>query len=96
MKRAVRKAISRSREFFGFDPRSVKRMELDWPEALVHLGRCTQVNYSCDKHDEKLREYYHKFEGPVDIFAADAPQGDGREILVLIGNFKITKEGIEG
>lgn len=96
MKKAVKRAIKRSAKFFGFTPRKIERVVIEWPAALVSLGRCSQVNYVSDKFDNKVREYFHKFEDDVQIFAADQAQADGREILVIIGNFEIKPEGIVG
>jgi len=96
MKAAVQRAVRRSKSFWGFTPRKIDRIRLTWPGALVNLGRCSQVNYVSDKYDGELREYFHKFEGNVEIFAADSAQADGREIIVIIGKFKIKPEGIVG
>ena len=94
MRQAVKRAIRRSKSFWGFTPRKVDRIQINWPGALVNLGKCTQVNYESDKYDGELREYFHRFKGNVEIFAADQAQPDGREILVIIGKFGIKPEGI--
>jgi hypothetical protein len=63
---------------------------------LVGIGDAAQINYVSDKFDGEVREYFHKFGPGVEVFAADQPQPDGRELLVIIGKFKIKPEGIVG
>lgn len=93
---ALKRALDLSREFFDLEPRKVKRVDIDWPKALVCLGVCPQVDYISDKFDGKIRHYFHEFEGPCQLFAGDAPQVDGSNILIIHGNFKLKPEGITG
>lgn len=74
----------------------MSQIGLVWPKALVHVGKCSQINYVNDKFDEKLREYFHKFESMPDMFFAEKPQPDGTELIVLKGKFKIEPQGITG
>ena len=74
----------------------IKNVKWEKPKALTHLGECSQVNYINDKFDGKLREYYHEFKNRPQLFASDRPQPDGSEMLLIIGKFKIRKEGITG
>jgi len=89
-------ALQRSADFFGFRPRRLTAISLDWPKALVQVGICTQVNYVNDKHDGKVREYFHKFDKPPLVFFGDKAQEDGSEMIVIVGKFKIKPEGIIG
>jgi len=93
---AVKKAVKISKEFFQFKPRKIKKVKFNSPKALTHLGECSQVNYINDKFDGKFREYFHEFENKPQLFAADRPQPNGSQMLLIIGKFKIKKEGITG
>lgn len=93
---AVRRAIELSKQFYGLAPRHLKTTRLTWPQALIMIGPCAQVDYVSDKFDGKKRRYYHRFEGPCTIYAADKPQSDGTNLLIIRGKFKIKKEGIIG
>lgn len=92
----VEKAVDRSEEFHGFVPRRIKSITIDWPGSLVHLGRCAQVDYISGKFDGEVRRYFHEFGEGVQLFASQGPMRSGKEMLVIIGNFKITEDGIVG
>ena len=93
-KKARRRAIALSRAFHGFDPRRIRRVPIAWPKALVSLGPCVRLEYYSEKFDEKGRIYFHDFELPCEVFAADAPQPDGSNLLIIQGKFQIKPEGI--
>jgi hypothetical protein len=96
--RALRKALAKSEEFFGAEPRWVKKIELEYPRTLVQIGSCPRVDYVSDKWDGKLRLYFHQFDSedmPV-ILAAPEPQPNGDNMILIIGKFKIEAEGIIG
>jgi hypothetical protein len=93
---ARNRAIERSAMFYGMAPRTLKRVFIKWPKALVHIGRLAQVNYVCDKFDGKMREYYHRFGRGCQIYTAERPQPDGTNILIIKGPFKIKPAGITG
>jgi len=95
-RRALDAALELSRRFFGFDPRSVKKITMEVPKALVMLGTCAQVNYLCDKFDGRPREYWHKFEGAAILAATPDKMPNGSRMLVIIGNFEIDEDGIKG
>ncbi len=95
---ALRAALKKSQEFFGFRPRWVKRAKITWPKSLVQIGQCAQIDYISDKFDGKVRRYFHEFEGrelPL-VFAAPEPQPNGDNVLVIVGRFKIESDGIIG
>lgn len=92
----VKRALDRSEEFHGFIPRRVKAVEWNYPRSVVHLGHCAQVDYITDKYDKIVRQYFHEFSGRCDLFAADRPMRSGDEMLIIVGEFKITREGIVG
>ena len=93
---AVNKAMRLSKSFHGFDPRRIKGVDLDWPKALVCLGPCVRLDYYSDKHDGKPRIYFHEFEKPAAVYAAESPQPDGTNLLIIHGHFSIKPEGITG
>lgn len=96
--KALKLALEKSEEFFGFKPRYIKKAKIDWPKSLVQIGAAAQVDYISDKFDGKVRRYFHEFEGedlPL-IFAAPEPQPNGENMLVIVGKFKIESEGIIG
>lgn len=95
-KKALVRAAQRSEKFFQMLPREVRRVNIKMPRALASLGHCSQVNYVNDKFDGKLREYFHQFEGPTEIFVGDSPQPDGSELIIIKGKFRIEAEGITG
>lgn len=98
LSKALKLALRKSEEFFGFKPRWVSKAKMTWPKSLVQLGACAQVDYISDKFDGKTRRYFHEFEGdqlPL-IYAAPAPQPNGDNILIIVGKFKIEADGIIG
>lgn len=94
--KAVRRAISLSRRFYGFEPRRIKRIGWRWPKAVAHIGRCSQINYVSDKFDGKVREYFHEFTHTCQVFAPDKPQPNGDQVLIIRGKFNLRREGIVG
>jgi len=96
LKRIVSKAVKLSRKFYGFDPRKIKSIDVHWPKSLTCLGLCSQVSYVSDKTDGKMREYYHRFDGKVTLFAGVPSQKNGENLLIIKGKFKIQPEGITG
>lgn len=93
---ALDRAVALSKQFHGFDPRRIKKVNIEWPRALMLLGPCVRVDYYSDKFDGKGRIYYHDFEKPAAVYAAESPQPDGTNLLIIHGNFKIKPEGITG
>ena len=95
-KKQLKKAVELSRKFFGFKPRKLKVVELDFPETLVHIGGCPRVDYINDKWTGELVQYYHYFEKDCNVFAFPEPQENGDNVLMIRGKFKITKDGLIG
>lgn len=95
-KRALSRAVKRSEKFYGLRARRARAVDIAWPKALARIGHCSQLNYLSDKFDGKLREYFHKFKKPPEVFVADKPQPDGSELIILKGKFKIKSVGITG
>ncbi len=93
---AVKRAAKLSADFHGAPPRKLKYLDIEWPRALVRLGRCARVDYVSDKFDGKTRQYFHDFEGEASLFTAERPLPGGHSCLVIIGDFKIKPQGITG
>ncbi len=93
-------AVALSRKFFGAPPRYVRRLSVKWPGQLTYLGRAGSVSYVCDKQDGRVREWVHTFNkrGTAVLCAAPAPVGRSpyKNMLVILGNFRVTQNGIEG
>jgi len=92
----LKKAKRLSKRFFGFRPRRVKRVRIEWPKSFLSLGQCAQVNYVNDKWTGKVVEYFHQFEPGTVVLVAASPQPNGDNLLVIKGPFKITEEGLVG
>lgn len=93
---ALDRAVKLSKEFHGFDPRKIHEVKIEWPKALVALGPCVRLDYYSDKFDGKGRIYFHEFEKPAAVYAAESPQPDGTNLLIVHGRFRIKPEGITG
>ena len=93
---ATKKALKLSKKFWGYDPRKLKKINIIWPKALVNIGSAAQINYVSDKHDGQVREYYHEFINPANVYVGEAPQKDGSNLIIIHGNFKIKTDGIVG
>jgi hypothetical protein len=87
-----------SKLFHWFKASRVTHRKWTTPEELVRLGSaCAQVNYVSDKFDGELREYYHKFEGRSELFAAVDEKGNAIPgTLIILGDFDINEFGIVG
>jgi hypothetical protein len=97
MRSDVKKAIAKSHEFYGYDPRKVKAVRIDdWPTALVELGGCAAVNYVSDKFDGELTEYVHRFGKNCVLYLAVPRPKRSKNMLIILGNFKVNADGIVG
>jgi len=96
IKPAVKKAMDLSRKFYGFDPRRINRRKIVWPKSLVVLGSCAQIDYVSDKYDGKDKQYYHEFAGPCVLLGSPDAQQNGESMLIVLGKFKLTENGIIG
>lgn len=89
--RSYRQAVKLFRDFHGEHPRFVDEYELPAPEMGVYIGPCDGILYTA-KVDGKTERLVHEFTGRSrPIFAVSA---DGRDILLLGGDFKFTERGL--
>ncbi len=94
--KGLQKALELSRSFYGMAPRSVRKIKITWPKAVVCIGAAAQVDYISDKFDGTIRQYFHEFEGTAVAFVTAEPLADGDNLIIIKGNFKITPDGITG
>ena len=90
------RALEVSERFYGFKPRNIRRIDVEWPDSLACLGPAARVDYISDKFDGKVRRYWHEFDGEAVLFCDPEQQPDGSSRLVIIGKFTIEPEGITG
>lgn len=90
-----KRAIALSKKFHGLVPRRVRNVKIKWPKNMVLIGGCARLEYLSDKTDGKIRLYYHNFKTAA-VYAAPVAQPGGQNMLVIIGKFKITADGIIG
>lgn len=72
----------------------VKFVEVDLPQALVEIGVCPRVDYISDKFDGKRRRYFHEFTSRPKIYMSEKRMRNGQNVLLIIGKFKITADGL--
>lgn len=89
-------ALELSRKFYGFDPRTITKVNLEWPRSLVCIGAAAQVDYVSDKFDGVVRRYFHEFKSGAVVYVGATPQKDGSNLIIIHGKFKIRPEGITG
>lgn len=93
---SLKKALSKSQQFHGWKPRWIRKVVVEWPKALVLIGVCPRIDYVSDKWDGEFRLYWHKFDSPPQLFLSPEKMPNGDTMLVVIGKFNVTDEGIIG
>ena len=89
--RGYNKAVKLYRDFHGEHPRFVDEYDLPAPDVGVYVGPCDGILYTA-KIDGKTERLVHEFTGKSrPIFAVSA---DGRDILLLGGDFQFTERGL--
>ena len=89
--RNYRKAVSLYRDFTGENPRHVDDWLVSVPPVCMQVGMVTGILYKA-RVDGKVQEFLHEFTGKSrPILAASA---DGRQLLLLGGDYKMTERGI--
>lgn len=91
LKRETRDARALWREFRESEPRSARRITIEWPKALMSMGRCQFIGY-VTTHGGKVQPYAHVFaRGSEPLLCAGKKRGQ----LFLIGQrFKVDAHGI--
>lgn len=89
--RAMRKAVRLFRDFHGEHPKMVDEWAITIPPVAMMIGKVTGILYKAEM-DGKTQEFLHEFTGHSQpILAASA---DGRQLLFLGGDYKMTERGI--
>ena len=89
--RAYRKAVALYRDFHGENPKHVDDYDVDLPEVALQVGKVSGIMYKA-RFEGKMQEFLHEFSGKSQpILAASA---DGRQLLLLGGDYKFTERGI--
>lgn len=89
--RNYRKAVALYKDFTGHDPKFVDDWDVTIPSTALQVGHVTGILYKT-RMDGKMQEFMHEFTGKSrPILAASA---DGRQLLLLGGDYKFTERGI--
>jgi len=89
--RQYKKAVSLYRDFTGENPRHLEDWDVIVPSHAMEVGKVTGIMYKA-RVDGKVQEFLHEFTGRSrPILAASA---DGRQLLLLGGDYKMTERGI--
>lgn len=79
-------------EFTGHDADTYRKIHVPSPKAALHVGDCDGILYTTVRDGVK-EHYIHKFKQTAR--PAFAVSDDGRQILLIGGNFTFTERGIE-
>lgn len=85
-------AVELFRAFSGHEPRFVDEYAMKVPTVGMQVGLVTGIMYKA-KRDGVTEEYLHEFTGKSRPILAVSP--DGRQILILGGDYQFTDHGIE-
>jgi len=89
--RQYKKAVSLYRDFTGENPRHIEDWDIVIPSHAMEVGKVTGIMYKA-RVDGKVQEFLHEFTGRSrPLLAASA---DGRQLLLLGGDYKMTERGI--
>lgn len=89
--RQYKKAVSLYRDFTGENPRHLEDWDVIVPSHAMEVGKVTGIMYKA-RVDGKVQEFLHEFTGRSrPILAASS---DGRQLLLLGGDYKMTERGI--
>ena len=67
-------------------------VEIEFPEMVFQVGTCDGILYTADRGDGP-EEFIHEFEGDAKPMLCATP--DGKQLLLIGGNFEFTERGIE-
>jgi hypothetical protein len=89
--RSYKKAVSLYRDFTGENPRHIDDWDVEIPDVAMEVGKVTGIIYKT-RMDGRVQEFMHEFTGASrPILAASS---DGRQLLLLGGDYKMTERGI--
>jgi len=91
----VRSDIGRATHLFedfrGAQPVEVKRVSVRLPRAALTIGDLLGLMYRTER-DGKVGDFLHRFRKSARPILAASP--DGRTLLILGGDFRVTDRGI--
>jgi len=89
--RNYRKAVSLYKDFHGEHPKHVDDWDIVVPSVALQVGKVTGIMYKT-KMDGKVQEFLHEFTGKAQPILASS--ADGKQLLILGGDYKFTERGI--
>lgn len=89
--RSYKKAVSLYRDFTGENPRHIDDWEVTVPDVAMEVGKVTGIIYKAHV-DGRVQEFMHEFTGTSRPTLAAS--SDGRQLLLLGGDYKMTERGI--
>lgn len=91
MKKAIRAAVELFAAFREKQPRRIKVVEFDVPEAVLVIGHVEEICYRTT-HGDKLVRYRHPFQsGSRPLLCVSS---DGKQLLLLGGRYQFEERGI--
>ncbi len=91
-KKQIRDSAEWFEDFTGHEAEQTESINFVTPKAVGVIGRVYAIAYEA-KRGNKTDVYEHKFK------ASNAPilavSSDGRQLMILGGNYKVTDHGIE-
>ena len=88
----VEKAISLYKRFRGTEPEYVDELEVEPVDVAMLIGKCDGILYTTER-DGKTESYIHEFTG--DACPMLVSSWDGKQIMLIGGNYSFTEEGIK-
>lgn len=70
MRQKLARAVRRFRVFNRSEPRTVRRVQLDFSGPLVRIGEVPEIHYLSEKEGEPAH-YVHKVKSPGVMYAGD-------------------------
>ncbi len=89
--RNVRKAVRLYSDFHGENPRHEEEWQVEIPTTALEVGKVTGIMYKT-RVDGRIQEFMHEFTG--NSRPTLAASSDGRQLLLLGGDYKFTERGI--
>ncbi len=79
-------------EFTGHEADEMLSVDFKMPKKVMVMGRLDGVLYTATR-DGVTESYVHEFEDNAPLLCVS---GDGRQILIVGGDYIVTDHGIEG
>lgn len=86
------KAVMLYEDFTGQEADEIAEVQFKLPKVAIMVGKLEAVVYTTTR-DGETEKYIHEFENNAPILAVS---DDGRQLLIIGGNYEFTDHGIEG